>query len=150
MAIVPGVGFGLAAAFAHLGLVVPMIVAVALPLIILVAARPRVFSLSNSGYESPESRSDDVPTWRHWTPFLWPAVTFLVGYALDPLPVDPAAGGVAYGAAAVLVFTWSFRRMGEQYRRVGHRRARKILEPPPASRSSPWRVSTPPRPTAGS
>lgn len=130
LAVVSGTGFGLAVTFVHLGLLVPMAVTLAAMVVVLVAMRPRVFSLGNSGYESVDIRSDDFPRWRHWSPFLPPALTFLSGYALDPLPVGPVVGGAVYAGAASLAFTWSIRRTGQQFRGVGQRRARKILADP--------------------
>lgn len=128
VALMTGTGFGLAATFAHLGLLAPMIVAAVVPLVFLFVARPRFFSLSDSGYDSAESRPGDLPAWRYWSPFIPPAVTFLAGYALDPLPVGPVAGGTVYAVTAILSFTWSLRHLGTQNRVIGHRRARKVLE----------------------
>ena len=130
LAVVSGAGAGLVVTFAHLGLMIPMAVTLAAYVVVLVAMRPRVFSLSDSGYESVDIRPDDVPRWRYWMPLLPPAVTFLSGYALDPLPVDPVVGGTVYAMVVALAFTWSIRRMGGQFRSVGQRRAAKVLADP--------------------
>lgn len=130
LAVVSGAGAGLVVTFAHLGLMIPMAVTLAAYVVVLVAMRPRVFSLTDSGYESVDIRPDDLPRWRYWMPLLPPAATFLSGYALDPLPVNPVVGGTVYAVAVALVFTWTIRRMGGQFRNVGRRRARKILADP--------------------
>lgn len=129
-ALVPGVGLGLLTTFAHLGLLVPTITVAALTLVVLLIWRPRELSLFNSGYEAVDSRSDDYPTRYYWAPLIPPAVTFLAGFALDPLPMNPVFAGTAYGATAILSTTWMCRRIGGQMARVGARRARKILAEP--------------------
>ncbi|AGF73195.1 hypothetical protein [Corynebacterium halotolerans] len=129
-ALVPGVGLGLLTTFAHLGLLVPTIAVAALTLVVLLVWRPEELSVFNSGYEAVDSRPGDYPTWYYWAPVIPPAVTFLAGFALEPLPVAPVLAGTTYGAAAMLSMTWMCRRIGGQMARVGARRARKILAEP--------------------